>query len=328
MRFQLLAAYALVLAAGFNSVANAGAQELVSAPAELSIPNSRQIKFESAINGREYLISVAVPLVPPPEDGYPVLYLLDPHWAFGTAVDAARLNAPDTMIVGIGYPLEDAKFVAESAQKMDGAPAEILAQWSPRGRAIYALRIHDLSLPFPAERWPIGGRPALADISSDLSGGLDSFLEMIEMEVKPHVSLIAPVDSGKEALFGYSAGGLAVLHALFTRPNSYDSFIAASPAIWISPELWEEQKKFSERVTAGNTVPRILLMAGSKEQEGMGAAAKMVDNMREMAMRLRMNQAEKGLISVQDVVFADEDHGSVLQPSVGRGILFAFRSPQ
>ena len=46
-------------------------------PAEVSIPNTRQVKFTSAINGEPYALFVSIPFIPPPPGGYPVYYVLD-----------------------------------------------------------------------------------------------------------------------------------------------------------------------------------------------------------------------------------------------------------
>lgn len=88
--------------------------------------------------------------------------------------------------------------------------------------------------------------------------------------------------------------------------------------------MWDEQAAFARRIEQGLHPPRILLTMGEKEQDGAAAPAKMVDNMREMARRLRTIQSAGKPLPVQDVVFTDEDHGSVQQPSVSRAIAFAF----
>lgn len=172
-----------------------------------------------------------------------MLYLLDSYWMFGSAVDNARLNQPDVMIVGIGYPLDDPAFIARATSAIDDHQATLLSDAPARLKAIYSLRTRDLSPPISADIWQIGGAPEMAESSARLSGGLDDFLEMIEREVKPRVAEIAPIDTSKKALFGHSLGGLAVLHALFTRPERYDSFIAASPSIWAAPVLWTSNRR-------------------------------------------------------------------------------------
>ena len=316
---NIVPAIAALLLAVPATPAIAGPAPDPSAPTPVSVANSQSVRFKSWVNGRDYQLSVAIPLMPPPKDGYPVLYLLDPHFMFGAAVDAVRMNAPDVVVVGIGYPLDDDAFVHDAAQDVIRAYPAIAGLIPARTLAASALRGHDMTLGVTAETWRIGGLPELAEVSARRSGGLDAFLDMIEQEVKPRVAQIAPTNPANTALFGHSLGWLAVLHALFTRPAAYRSFIAASPSIWAAPKLWEEERQFSRT----RATPRILLAVGAKEQDRQ-SAAKMVDNMREMARRLKSSSTKDHPLVVEDVVFEQEDHGSVQLPSLSRAIGFAF----
>jgi len=315
----------LLMTAGSAGAAQAPTARAEKAPAEVSVPNSHQVRFTSSINGRDYMISVAVPLVPPPPQGYPVLYLLDPHFMFGTAVDAARMSAPDVMVVGIGYPLDDPGFVSHTVKAVKDRLPDIFRDMPPQTVAIWALRTHDLTLPATAEDQRRGTAAAVTALAANLSGGLDAFLDVVDREVKPRVAALAPVDASRTALFGHSLGGLAVLHALFTRPESFGHFIAASPSIWAAPALWTEAAAFTRRIATAPHAPAVMLTVGGREQDRVGASSKMIDNMREMARRLRTIERAGLPMQVVDVVFADEDHGSVQQASVSRAIDFAFR---
>ncbi len=63
-----------------------------------------------------YQISVYVPKQIAPDEGFPVLYLLDGNAVFGTAVEAVRIqsqrtektNVQPAIVVGIGYEIADA----------------------------------------------------------------------------------------------------------------------------------------------------------------------------------------------------------------------------
>ena len=327
MRLFWFMATALLLTVAAPAKPEPVAAKAATLPAEVSIPNSRRVRFTSSVNGRDYVVSIALPLHAPPPEGYPVLYVLDPHFVLGTAVDAARVSAPDVVVVGIGYPLDDPDFVDRTVGGVKHALPDSLRNLPQQTLAVWTLRTHDLTLPATAEVRRTGSAPEVAELSASLSGGLDAFLEVIEREVKPRVAKEARVDAGREALFGHSLGGMAVLHALFTRPDAFDQFIAASPSIWAAPALWEEQQAFANRVSHGRQAPAILLTVGAREQDRIGAKSKMVDNMREMARRLRQSASADRPIHVVDLVFADEDHGSVQQASVSRAIGFAFRPP-
>lgn len=130
------------------------------------------------------------------------------------------------------------------------------------------------------------------------------------------------VDPLKGVLFSHSFDGRAVLHARLTRPESYNSFIAASPWIWAGPALWDRQKAFARYIERGPTQLNILLAVDEKEDDRDGS--NIVENMREMARWLCTIQSAGKPLAVQDIVFTDEDHGTVQQASGSRAIAFAF----
>ena len=73
-------------------------------PAEVSIPNTRQVRFTSAINGEPYTLFVSIPFIPPPPGGYPVYYVLDGDAYFSTAVVGSRLLQENAaVVVGIDH---------------------------------------------------------------------------------------------------------------------------------------------------------------------------------------------------------------------------------
>ncbi len=63
------------------------------------------------------------------------------------------------------------------------------------------------------------------------AGGADRFLEFIETELVPFVESefsTAPY----RMLVGHSFGGLTAVHAMFARPDLFDSYISISPSLW------------------------------------------------------------------------------------------------
>lgn len=314
----------LTIILGLLFAAQAGAQGV---PREVFIPNSKQIRFTSKINHFDYVISITLSNNPPPPSGYPVLYLLDPYWMLGTATESARMNRPDVVIVGIGSPVDDEDYLRGAARLLGNVRTPDLDGISLRDRAIFALRTRDLSLKASTATWATGGYPPLAASASQLSGGLDAFLDVIDFEVKPRVAKLFPIDVNNEAIFGHSLGGLATLHAYLTRPASYDTFIAASPSIWAGPQLWAEQERFKDHFMKGAMkLPRLLITVGEKEQN-LGSGSKMLDNARTMASRLQKMSFEGKRLRVARVIFAGEDHGSVQQASITRAITFSFPKP-
>ncbi len=263
-----------------------------------SLSQARQREFASTITGRRYRIFLGVPDGPPPPAGHPVLFALDGNATFPSLALMARTvgwRAKATgqaapVVVGIGYATDKDYDLA-------------------RGR--------DYTPP-SGEGMPAG------------EGGADRFLDFIEQELRPLVQAIAPLDPKRQALFGHSYGGLCALHALFTRPAMFQTYIAASPSIWYRDRaVLAQYEAFRQRVAALPSKPSLLLTAGELEQPALDGAAgssnpeaakrRMVDEARELAGRLSF----AGLLArVQFQLLAHENHGSAMFPAMSRGVEF------
>lgn len=101
---------------------------------------------------------------------------------------------PDSIVVSIGYPLTD---------------------------SVYSFT-----------RRSIDFRPPLPE-PQDPPSGADDFIEFIDDVLRPWVrSTVFPnVAFARDALYGHSFGGLFVIYAMITRPELFDTFISASPAL-------------------------------------------------------------------------------------------------
>ena len=312
-------------------------------PAEVSIPNTRQVKFTSAINGEPYTLFVSIPFIPPPPGGYPVYYVLDGEAYFSTAViDSLLLQENAAVIVGIDHDaFNDRAVVEKYAGRKPGDTTPI--GMDAISDAYNALRTHDLTLPTaPAHRAPAWFEP-----SND--GGLDDFLKIIETEIKPKISALVPVDDTNQALYGHSMGGLAVVHALFTEPTAFRSFIASSPSLWWDGDaVLKDEVKFAAIVTAGKAAPRILITAGGDEADSTIPPKAFLDSLppdkqAQIAPYWKMREHWSGMITgtrdlaarlaklpgadgykVEYARMAGEDHPTSALVSVGRGLRFAF----
>lgn len=312
----------------------ASAQRTVrSLPAEVSIPNTRQFDFVSKVNGRRYSISVALPFEPPPSNGYGVLYVLDGNVYFASAAEAVRNpdKAPGVVVVGIGYP-DDPTYARSVVAKPIPLPA-IFDRLPPFRVVPYLERLHDLFLP--------ATEPELEDMNGavDISprspakkyrmenfGGMDDFLKTIEAEVKPRVAALVPIDSGNQAIFGHSAGGSTVLHALFVEPDAFRTFIIASPAIfWDNKVVLADRDKFATAVNTGRAAPRILVTMGSEESgPELPARWAMVENGRDLVAWLKTLHGSSGYLVEDYAVFDKTSHVYSPWPALARGVAFAF----
>ncbi|MDZ3995203.1 alpha/beta hydrolase [Pseudomonas sp. Teo4] len=193
------------------------------------------LDLDSVDGQRHYRLWIGKPNRPAPTAGYPVLWMLDGNAAIG-ALDAALLEklaagqAP--LLVAVGYQTDQR--IERSGRTYDYTPA----------------------LPGQAEqRDPLTGLP---------SGGVDAFFDLLNQRMRPMVAKVAPIDPQRQTLWGHSYGGLAVLHALFTRPGDFSDYAAASPSLWWHDgAIVQEAQGLQQRL--GNSRPRLLLMRGGDE---------------------------------------------------------------
>lgn len=264
-----------------------------------TLPQGRQRDIESTITGQRYRIYINIPTTPAPSAGHPVLFALDGNATFpalalmarSTASRSASTGRTAPVVVGIGYP---------SGQDFGGGRTRDYTP--PSGKAT-----------------PAG------------EGGADLFLDFIERELKPLVATLAPLDPARQALFGHSYGGLCTLHALFTRPGMFQTYLAASPSIWYGERvILSEVDGFAKRVAALPAKPSLMLTAGELEafktrgtppqgREAVAAERRMVGEAEQLAGKL----AKSGnLARVEYHLLAKENHGTAMFPAMARGMEF------
>jgi uncharacterized protein len=242
----------------------------------------------------------------------PVLYVTDGDLFFSLAAEIARYRGygglAQPIVVGVGYGLSFPEF----AQR----------------------RTPDLTPPQRAEE-----REAIAPLTTligDQSGGADAFLSFLVDDVEHELARRCPeAANGRRVLFGHSLGGLFAMHALLSRPDAFDAYVASSPAIWWDNfAITSRLHAFRDALTPLERQPRVLISVGSKEQdpptEAIGglsladaqaivARSRMVDAAREFADDLR----GVGLRNVGYVAFQGEDHGSVVPAALARCVSLA-----
>ncbi len=254
-----------------------------------------QIDLTSRL-GRNYRIFVAVPSVPPPPGGFPVLYLLDGNASFATAMDAAavQMRRPGGsglspgIVVGIGYP-------REAPFDMERRSFDYLASGTSTN---------------PAFKF----------------GGAAQFADFIETELKPMIESTWPVDRTRQALFGHSFGGLFVLWSLFTRPEAFQAHIAASPSIWWdSRAILKNADAYEQRKQVPSAKARLLITVGGLERDipFPGGKLDMVADAEALATRLRAKA--EGAVDVSYAAIADESHMSVIPSAISRGVRFGWQ---
>jgi len=308
----------------------------------VSIQNTRRVDFVSKVNGHRYSLQVSLPFKPVPAKGFPVLYVLDGDFFFGSATEIVRghANAPGgVVVVGIGYP-DDPAWVQDVIARR-GPPAPSMDD-EPRSRAAQDLeRTYDMTLPASDAELAAQVLPGYPPAKSTNVGGLDDFLKTIETEVKPRVAALVKIDPTNQVLFGDSHGGLAALHALLVEPSAFRTFIIGSPTIWWNQKaVLAGESQFAAAVTAGRASPRVLVTMGALESSrAMFPASwkmdptaidtylhmsRMVENARELVKWLKSIHGGPGYGVGDYVLFDRLGHAIAPWPALAWGVNFAF----
>jgi uncharacterized protein len=283
----------LALAAALVLSSAAAAAEPGAAPVE--VPEAETFALTAEGSGRRYRIFLARPVLPPPPEGYPVLYFLDGNATFLTAAEALRLQTrppkgfEPAAVVAIGYETD--------------RPFETTR------------RYFDLTTPADPAVLPRRGNgepfPPL--------GGADDFLDFIADDLMPEIGRRLPADPDRATLVGHSLGGFFTLHAFLTRPHLFATYVAGSPSVWWNAqELFPRARAFvaDPPDLAGRT---LFIGVGADEQPDMVAGA-------ERMAQILAPLAARGL-ALSHQAFAGEEHITVLPGLVSRSFSLSLELP-
>lgn len=155
-----------------------------------------------------------------------------------------EFNQPDSIVVSIGYP----ETIADSPYSDQ--------------------RSYDLQPPVCANCIPA--------IAPGVPSNADNFIDFIDTALRPWVQDYAfpNADFDRDALYGHSFGGLFVLYALSVRPDLFDTFLAASPALFWNDGYVFNHTDFlapltapsSSKPSANTTKPAFQISYGALEQ--------------------------------------------------------------
>jgi predicted alpha/beta superfamily hydrolase len=148
-------------------------------------------------------------------------------------------------------------------------------------------------------------------------GGGDNFLKFMETELIPTVEKnYRTVPFRIHA--GHSFGGLLAVHALVTKPDLFNAYIAASPSLW-----WDDQvevAKLDEFLKGHKELNRTLILTLANEKGAMRAAY-------DKAKALLARQQLKDFVWDSSLM-EDEHHGSVVLRSYYFGLRKVFEGWQ
>jgi predicted alpha/beta superfamily hydrolase len=243
-------------------------------------------------SGEVYRIFVSLPSEgEPPEDGYPVLYVLDGNAYFGSFAQARWvqefLPIGKSIIVGVGYPTEDAYDVR---------------------------RLNDYTAPLldpPPRQW--------RELAKYKSGARRQFLDFMTGKLRTEVSRRYRADPDRHSLFGHSLGGLFALYALYERPQAFHSIVAASPSMeWNEQGILDDERAFTARLTSGKIgkTSRLMVVVGDQDTDDDPEPAR--------ALVDRLDRLSGQGLRVRFMHYPEEVHVNVPARSVTDVLRFAF----
>jgi predicted alpha/beta superfamily hydrolase len=155
----------------------------------------------------------------------------------------------------------------------------------------------------------------------DLSSGAGEFLRFIQEELMPYIDSNYRTDPTDRTIVGHSLGGLFTVYALFHAPETFDRYIAASPALW-----WDDRVAFDYEENFArdhSELPvRLFLSVGELEEEQF-PGARMVSNLEEFHANLESRNYDG--LEIEMVIMEDETHGSVISGAFSRGFRVVFQ---
>jgi len=269
----------------------ASAQTPPGAP-PYAMPSTQMFDVKSD-GGETYRIFISYPKGEAPDGGYPVLYVIDGNAHFASFAETRRLleyvDRGSALIVGVGYPTDE---------------------------AYDARRTADFLFPVPAE-----GPPAQAKSQPNATNtSRDKFLDFLTVKLRAEIGKRFKINPDRQSLFGHSFGGLFALHALYAKPGAFQAIVAASPSLeWNVKDMLSEERAFAAKLASGAVArtSRLMLVTGDQDREDDPEPA------RALAARLDLLSAYG--LSTRYRLYDDEIHMTVPARAVTDTFRFVLR---
>ncbi len=248
---------------------------------EVTIPGSQLRKITSSIvNGQEYVLHISLPAsYDKGNKKYPVVYLMDSQWDFQllTALYGEQYYdrfIPEMIIVGITWGGNHPNYDSLRARDYTPTNQKGLAQ----------------------------------------SGGAKKFLSFIKNEAFPFIENNYRVDANDKTLAGCSLGGLFALYTLFTQPEMFNRYIAASPAYsWDSNVLYQYEETYHNNAVKPSA--KLFICVGAVEPSVSGFQ-KLVSF---------LNDRHYSNLQIESRVLENTGHSGTKGEGYARGLQFVFK---
>ena len=251
---------------------------------KVDIPGSEVRQITSKIiGGQEYELQIMLPGgYKTSNKKYPVIYLMDSQWDFPLL----------KCLYGEHY--------------YDGFIPELIVvgvTWGGINPNPDSLRARDYT-PTKEPRSP-------------QSGGADNFLSFMKNELFPFIETNYKADNNNRTLMGCSLGGLFTLYTLFTQPELFTGYAAASPAVgWDREVLYKYEKTFAEKKISKPV--RVYMTVG--DVEGSRPTYE--------KFAAQMTSRNYASVSLRSKILENTGHSGTKTETFSRGMQFVFEKPK
>lgn len=246
----------------------------------------RKQTFHFSGKHHPYVIKVFVPERSIPDNGFPVLYILDGN-AYGTLFS------------------EMIKLQSRRSEKTGIEPMLLVSIGYEGDEPFHPDRVYDFTL--PVEEAELPARPDGSPWPEH--GGAEDFLHFLETELISFIDKKYKTNKQKQTIFGHSLGGLFVLYTLFQRSRLFSHYFACSPSVW-----WNKQAILSNEINIED-----------KHVRGLFIAVEPIENKQMYANGLaiyeKLSERHK---DIKTALFApeEENHMSIVPVAFSRGMRF------
>jgi len=251
---------------------------------KVDIPGSEVRKITSSIvAGQEYELQIMLPAgYKSSNKKYPVIYLMDSQWDFPLL----------KCLYGEHY--------------FDGFIPELIVvgvTWDGNNPNPDSLRARDYT-PTKEARLP-------------QSGGADNFLLFMKNELFPFIEKNYKAENTNRTLMGCSLGGLFTLYTLFTQPELFTGYAAASPAVgWDGEVLYKYEKVFADKKLLKPV--RVYMTIGDVERSKPAYEK----------FAAQMTSRNYTSVYLKSKILENTGHSGTKSETFGRGMQYVFEKPR
>ena len=283
--FSILIAFAPLSAAQTASLL-----EVRSEPEAVELRFAKENMVKSQATERNYRIQTAL-FGPEPENGYPVLFILDGDAYFTSVATFAKAlsqspvkdDSLSLLVVGVGYSADN----------------------------LLDLKQHSLDYTPPLRD------DATAEEQSRFGQG-DRFYQFLNQELIDYLATHYSLDRSQLAIYGHSFGALYGLYDLLLKDSQFNFFLLSCPSMWWHDKRildfvgdWQQTQGKHVRITVGE-------LEGAVAQDDIRRSSRdMMGHAQNLFQQLKAEGVE-----AEFAIYPDESHGTVAYKSVLDSIKF------